>query len=241
MANLATYSNIIADIKDKFSKNSSGFGSETDTSIRKWISQKEFDIYASRKWPFMRKSNTISTVASTQSYSLATDYAFGSLYDVIDSTNKIRLYRANAEDIDTYYAGLSTSSTPTYYFLDGVDTSNVQKISFYPIPADVYTITYRYYRDPTPTDISTDNSNDSLSPIIPQRYRSLLVDAVLEELLQKDANPNADRVNIKYQNMLQKMIMDYAEEHDFSPIRRSADERIQGVWPARLPSNYPRI
>src|SRR5690348_4875930 len=105
MANLNTYNDLIADIQDKFSETSAVFGDETNNSIRKWIVQMEWDVYSERKWPFMRKSGTITTTASDGTYTLASDYDFGSLYDVVDTTNQIRLYRSSARDIDTYYAG----------------------------------------------------------------------------------------------------------------------------------------
>lgn len=312
MANLRTYADLIADVKDKFGENDAVFGDETDNSIRKWIMQKEYAVYSERKWPFMRKSGTITTTASDGTYSLASDYDWGSLYDVVDSTNNTRLTKVSAGDIDTNYAGLSTEGTPICYYTDGTgdvittltgtidpaasvsvvgvgtlfttelevgdqitvsgetrrvatitddthltvdvaftdganDTSpdkvvsNVQQISLYPIPAGTYTLTYRYYRDPTPTNITSSTTNDYKEPILPRKYRALLVDAVLEELLQKDTNATADRVNVKYQNMIARMKADYADEPDSMYRRKSTDEQVHSFGPARYPSGYPRI
>lgn len=311
MANYKTYNDIITDVLDKFSETSAVFGDETQTSARRFITQKEFEIYSARKWPFMQKQGTITTVASTGSYVLATDYSYGSIYDVIDSTNQQRITRVQARDIDTNYAGLTTTGNPTFYYLDGYgdqtttltgsidpaasttvtgvgtlfltelevgdritvtgetrivtaiasntsltvntafsnnanDTSpdkvvsNVQKIGFYPLPSDAFTITYRYFRDPIPTDISTNANNDYVEPILPRRYRGMLVDAVLEELLQKDTNALADRVNAKFQIMLNRMIQDYSGDYDYTPKRRSSDEIVTSFSPARLPNNFPQ-
>ena len=242
MSNLATYEDIIADIKDKFSKKSAGFGSDTDYSIRSWIWQMEADIYSERKWPFLRKSATITTAATTTDgeYSLAADYDFGKLYNVIDTTNTNPLYLVNDEDFDKIYPAGTTTGNPTWYKLWGVDSDGYQLIQFYPIPDDTFTITYKYYRDPTPVDIETDTDNDDEVPPLPRRYRSGLVNAVLEELLQKDANPNADRVNVKLQNLINRMKADYASVPAWRPVMRSTDSRYTEKLTPRWSTSYPR-
>ena len=239
MANLSTYEDIIADIKDKFGRKSAAFGSDTDTSIRKWIGQFEGRIYGKKNWPFLKATGTITTADGTQDYSLASDYDFGSLYSVRDTTNNNPLGMIIPEDYDYFDPDSSEEGTPFFYFLWGVDDDYVQEISFYPIPGGTYTIKYRYTKDPTPTDIETDTSNDSESPILPQKYRMGLVDAVLEELLQKDTNPNADRVNIKFQQLLLDMIADYAKEPAYRARMKSTDSYRHDNGSPRLPNNYP--
>lgn len=241
MANLATYSDILADIKDKFGKKSSGFGSDVDYSIRSWIWQMEAEIYSEHKWPFLRKVGTITTAAATTDgeYSLASDYDFGKLYNVVDTTNTNPLYPVLDEDFDQVYPGGTTTGNPLWYRLWGVDSDGYQLIQFYPIPDDTFTITYKYYRDPTPTDIETNTDNDSSIPPLPRKYRIGLVNSVLEELLQKDTNPNADRVNVKLQNLIKKMKADYALEPAWRLALQSTDTRTHETPLARWPSNYP--
>ncbi len=239
MANLATYEDIIADIKDKFGRKSAAFGSDTDTSIRSWIWQFEADIYSRKNWPFLKATGTITTTSGTQDYVLANDYDFGSLYSVYDETNLNPLGMANVEYHDYIDPAGSASGTPDYFFLWGVDSNNIQEISFYPIPGGIHTIKYRYTKDPTPTDIETNGDNDDESPNLPVKYRRGLVDAVLEELLQKDTNPNADRVNIKYQQLLLTMIADYAKEPAYKAVMRSTDDISYDAGLPRFPNNYP--
>ena len=244
MAYLANYEEIVADIKDKFERRSEGFGSTTDSSIRKWITQLEAEIYSVKPWAFLRKVGTITTSAATTDgeYSLADDYDFGSLFSVYDTTNKKYLMPIDISDIDAINTGLtSTTGTPDYYFLWGVDTNNVQEISFYPIPAGTYTIKYRYKRNATPVDIETDTSNDTEQPILPRKYRRLLVDAVLEELMQRDTNPNADRVNAKYQYLLNLMIADFSRNPYRRDVMGSLDASRGNDFPARLPNTYPKL
>jgi hypothetical protein len=242
MANLSTYTDIIADIKDKFSKKSAGFGSDTDYSIRSWIWQFEADIYSERKWPFLRKTGTITTAAATTDgeYSLAADYDFGKLYNVVDLTNLNPLHLVIDEDFDNIFPGGTETGYPLWYRLWGIDEDGYQLIQFYPIPAGIYSISYKYYRDPTPVDIETNMDNDGESPPLPRKYRRGLVDAILEELLQKDANPNADRVNVKYQNLINKMKADYAFEPAWRTSLQSTDNRYNETLFPRWPNNYPR-
>lgn len=239
MANLATYTDLIADIKDKFGRKSAAFGSDTDVSIRKWIGQFERRIYGKSNWAFLKATGTITTVDGTQDYSLASDYDYGSMYSVYDSTNKKALFMVTPESHDYIDPGSTTEGTPDYYFFWGVDASNVQEISFYPIPGDEYTIKYRYTKDPTPTDIETNTDNDSEAPILPQKYRMGLVDAVLEELLQKDTNPNADRVNIKFQQLIIDMMADYAKEPAYRATMKSTDSVRHDSGIPRYSNKYP--
>ena len=89
-------------------------------------------------------------------------------------------------------------------------------------------------------DIETNTSNDSDSPPLPRKYRMGLCNAVLEELMQKDTNPNADRINVKYQNLLSKMKADYAFEPAYRAVMQSTDNRTNSVPLVRWPDDYPR-
>jgi len=234
MANLSNYTDLIAAIQDQFDDSSAG----TTSSIRRLISQKLDSIYSRGKWPFLQKTGTITTVASTEAYSLASDYSIGGLYDVFDETNLRRLQAAAVRDKDEVFAGLTTSGSPQWYYLWGVDDSNIQKMNFYPIPSGAYTIKYRYYHSPIPVDLQTTTANDSETPILPRRYREGLMEAVLEDLYAKDLDQSANRENIKLANLIERMTGDYATDPDDMPILMSEDSRRTSSPLVKFPRNF---
>lgn len=231
MANLDTFEDIITDIKDRFDDQSSS----TDTSARRWTSQVLMDIWSKRKWKFARKIGTITTVASQENYSLASDYDFGGVYDVYDTTNDFKLFPVQNQQFDLVYPNPSTTGKPQFYRLWDVDADNIQVIRLYPIPAGVYTVKYKYYRVPSNMTTGTE------TPPLPNKYRELLVLGPLAMLFEKDQNPQANIQWAKYNQKLNQMISDYAEEPGDLDIMQSEDYFKSNLPIIQYPSNYPDL
>ena len=234
MANLSTYDDIISQVKDLFDDASAG----ANTTIRRLVAPVLWDIYRRKKWKFARKETTVATVASAESYTLASDYDFGGMVSVVNDTANTRVSYISDDDFDRMYPDGSASGSPTLYRLWNI-SSNTQQISFYPIPSAVETITYKYYRKPTVVDLSTNTDNDDETPDLPQQYRELIVLGVLIELFKKDESQLANVNEVKYENMLKRMEQQYADEPDIVHILRSEEERSGSSLPTvQFPSNY---
>lgn len=243
MANLATYTDVITNIKDQFDDQSSA----TDTTIRYLIPRKLNDIWrgpsGKARWKFAKKTGTIATVASTESYDLASDYNFGGLYDVVNTTKQTPVYPVGQRDFDRTLPATTSTGSPYLYRLWTVDSSSgIQEIQLYPIPSGVETITYKYYRKPTVVDletVSTRTTNDALTPDLPQDYRDLLIYACLVDLYLKDESQQANVFQVRYDNLLQAMRNQFADEPDEIHVLGS-ENTVSGLTTpgVSFPSNY---
>lgn len=238
MASLTSYTDIISAVKDRYDDTSSA----TDVMTRREITATLRRIWSMPiNWKFARTSATISTVASTTDYTLASDYGYGRLYDVVNTTSKVRMVYWPDRDLDGWQPAYTTTGSPYAYKLWGA-SSGIQTLQPYPIPDAVYTITYKYYRLPTIVDLettSTQTTNDALSPDLPAEFRELLVLYPLVELYKRDANPLANVSQVQFDNLLEQMRSRYADEPDILHVLKSEDENLSMTGPnLMMPANY---
>ena len=106
--------------------------------------EKRRQLLSSRRWKFMEKTKTLSTVASQQAYDLPSDFSWLSGVTVtISSTKHTPTEIKSREEWDILNQSTSvTSDIPQYFFL-----TNTQ-IEFYPIPSSSTSnaITFQYGR-----------------------------------------------------------------------------------------------
>lgn len=239
MANLTTNGDILATILDRYDDNSS---STTNTARREITSTLRKIWSMPVDWKFARQKGTFPTVAATATYSLASDFGFGRLYDVVNTTTRVRMIYWPDRELDAWQPAYVTSGSPYAYKLWDVSTSGVQQIQPYPIPDGAYTITYKYYRLPTIVDLettSTQSTNDALEPDLPAEFRELLVLGPLVELYKRDANPLTNVSQVQFDNLLSQMRSRYADDPDVLQVMRSEDENLNMQGPnLLLPANY---
>lgn len=99
-------------------------------------------------------------------YSLSSDT--GEITALLDTTRGFPLEQISLQESDRMYPGRATSGGPFMWALAGMDTSNIPKIQFYPIPSESHGYLVRYIQQP-PYLVS------GSSVIIPQVFESLLV------------------------------------------------------------------
>mgnify|MGYP001582944152 CR=1 FL=1 len=162
---------------------------------------------------------------------------------MVNTTRLISLTLVGDRAFDRSLPATTSSGSPYLYRLWTVDTTTgIQEIQFYPIPSGVETITYKYYRKPTLVDletISTRTANDALTPDLPRAYRELLVFAVLVDLYLKDESQQANVFQVRYDNLLKSMQLQYADEPDELHVLRSENETTGSNIPsARFPSSF---
>lgn len=117
------------------------------------------DLTSDRLIPYEKKTTgSIATVASTRSYTLASDFIrFYGTPLLYCSTDNRELFEApGGEDALrlTYYDYATSLGDPIWWYFEATTT---KKISFFPVPQSVKTWTYHYE-----ADVSVTNSTDTL-------------------------------------------------------------------------------
>lgn len=125
-------------------------------------------------WPFLQV-----TATGTAPVSSLTDIR-DVLY-VVDTTNHAELTPRDAGDIAFEDPDITTSGTPLYWWLDG------ETVKVYPTSAVGLSIRY--------TKVPADLATGTDQPLIPSRYRLLIVDAAVLEA-EKDKGPDPDEYRL---------------------------------------------
>lgn len=156
-------------------------------------------------WPFREVTDTLTTVAGTQEYTLSSEFSD------IDASNIISVAVQGAPSVKLSYIPFNQlrliepdldqegTASPRHYYL------KAGKIGLWPSPGDAYQISIDYYKVPT------ELSDDSDEPIIPIAYREALIQFALAkehdfntdpDLAQKAMNEYEDIVALARQNLL---------------------------------------
>lgn len=165
--------------------------------IKNWINMGQNDFVLRELWSFREATDTYTTVAGTQEYTLSSETPDMDGQNIISvtiqgSTNKKLSYipfnqlRAQNPDFD-----LVASSVPIQYYL------KAGNLGLYPAPNAVFTIFVDYYKIPT------ELSGDSDVTIIPLGYREALMQYALS--LEHDFNTDSDLAQ-KAMNRYEEMV-----------------------------------
>lgn len=156
----------------------------TRNRVKNWLNLGQQDFVLRESWPFRQVTGTLSTVAGTQEYTLATEFSD------LDTANIVSVSIQGASGAKLVYwpysqlralepdFTLNGSGVPDKYYIKG------GKIGFYSSPGGVYDIQIDYFSVPT------EMSSDSDTPSIPIAYREALVQYALS--LEHDFNTDPD-------------------------------------------------
>ena len=158
--------------------------STTRNRIKDWLNMGQSDFVLRELWPFREKVGTVTTVASTQEYLLATSMTDIDEQNIISvaiqgAQNTKLIYwpysqlRANKPDFD-----LDAAAVPQRYYIHALS------MGFWPTPAAVYTVFVDYFKLPTAMSADGDTSD------LPLNYREALVHYALS--LEHDFNTDPD-------------------------------------------------
>jgi len=113
------------------------------TLIGKFVNDAKRQIEDAFAWNVLGQTVTVSTVASTSSYSLTGAGQKFQVMDVINTTSNVGLINISFVDMNRKlnFTPL-VNSIPTEFAFDGVDGSYDTKVNLYPIPDGVYTIKF---------------------------------------------------------------------------------------------------
>jgi hypothetical protein len=165
--------------------------------IKDWINMGQSDFMLRELWPFREKVGTVTTVAGTQEYLLATSMTDIDEQNIISvaiqgATNKKLPYipynqlRASKPDFD-----LDAVSVPQNYYIHEL------KIGFWPNPQAIYTVFVDYFNLPTAMSADGDASG------VPLNYREALVHYALS--LEHDFNTDPD-LAVKSMNRYEQIV-----------------------------------
>ncbi len=140
-----TYLELINDVLVRLREVEVTSVSETTYSslIGKFVNDAKRQIEDSFAWNVLGQTVTLTTVASTASYSLTGAGQKFQVQDVINTTSNISLMNINFVDMNRKQNFLPlVNAIPTEFAFDGVDGSGDTKVLLFPIPDNVYTIKF---------------------------------------------------------------------------------------------------
>jgi hypothetical protein len=180
------------------------------------------------------QSENVTTVASTDTYSLTSDCL---VYDVRDSTNTFRLSFLRDIDFDTWYTTQTETGVPRFYRMFGqtkasADVEAVPNIQFYPIPGDVYTIVVKSFKR------LSDMVNDTDISEIPTAYHELLIHYAANIFFSARGDVRSVEHHDQYENKLADMVAQFGGmPTDNIDVVRSLDNSTSGPI-LRFPSSF---
>lgn len=140
-----TYLELINDVLVRLRETTVSTTTETtySTLIGKFVNDAKRQIEDAFSWNALGQTITVTTVASTSSYSLTGAGQKFQVMDVINTTSNVGLTNISFVDMNRKlnFTPL-VNSIPTEFAFDGVDASYDTKVNLYPIPDGVYTIKF---------------------------------------------------------------------------------------------------
>jgi len=113
------------------------------TLIGKFINDAKRQVEDAFSWNALGATITVTTAASTSTYSLTGAGQKFQVMDVINTTSLLGLKNISFVDMNRKlnFAPVATE-TPTEYAFDGVDGSYDTQVKLYPVPNGVYTVKF---------------------------------------------------------------------------------------------------
>jgi hypothetical protein len=140
-----TYLELVNDVLARLRETSVSTVTETtySTLIGKFVNDAKRQIEDAFSWNVLGQTITVTTAASTASYSLTGAGQKFQVMDVINTTSNVGLTNISFVDMNRKlnFTPL-VKSIPTEFAFDGVDGSYDTKVNLYPIPNGVYTIKF---------------------------------------------------------------------------------------------------
>ena len=140
-----TYLELVNDVLVRLRETAVSTVSETSysTLIGKFVNDAKRQIEDAFAWNVLGTTITITTTASTASYSLTGAGQKFQVMDVINTTSNVGLTNISFVDMNRKlnFTPLA-NQIPTEFAFDGVDGSYNTKVNLYPIPDGVYTIKF---------------------------------------------------------------------------------------------------
>jgi len=222
----------ISDVKERCGiRNDSSY----DTAIKRALNNGQRAFTTRFLWDFLKKTEDVTTVASTEEYTLAAPCV---VYNARNTTSNTPLSYITSDELDRYDANHSASGSPRFYIISGqtkasTNVAATPNISLYPIPSGVYTIRVRSYKR-----LADLTGNSDISEI-PEDFQEFMVHYACNVIM---SGRNDARASSHY-DQSENILISAAEQLGAVPSMhihtlRSQDEVNVSGDLARLPSNF---
>lgn len=193
-----TLSEIRTDVKGRCAISDSTL----DSLITAWVNNGLRNIIRRHTWEFLFVEATVTTVASTETYSLASDVM--RIYTVRNTTSSSKVNPIRVLDFYKSYPNPTATGSPTLYRLSGLAQTSASslplyQVSLFPIPDAVYSLKYTYYKR------VSDLSADADVPYIPVEYHELLCNYAASLFFTRIGDARSESENTKFENGLRDM------------------------------------
>lgn len=140
-----TYLELINDVLVRLRETAVSTNAETSYSslIGKFVNDAKRQVEDSFAWNVLGQTITVTTVASTASYSLTGVGQKFQIQDAINVTSNVSLYMIDFVSMNRKqnFTPL-VNAIPIEFIFDGVDASGDTKVTLYPIPDGVYSLKF---------------------------------------------------------------------------------------------------
>lgn len=140
-----TYLELINDVLVRLRETTVSTNAETSysTLIGKFVNDAKRQVEDSFAWNVLGQTITVTTVASTASYSLTGVGQKFQIQDAINVTSNVSLYMIDFVSMNRKqnFTPL-VNAIPTEFIFDGVDASGDTKVTLYPVPDNVYSLKF---------------------------------------------------------------------------------------------------
>ena len=187
------------------------------TLVGKFVNDAKRQIEDAFSWNVLGQTITVTTAASTASYSLTGAGQKFQVMDVINTTSNVGLINISFVDMNRKlnFTPL-VNSIPTEFAFDGVDGSYDTKVNLYPIPDGAYTIKFAL------TVPQATLALDATVVAVPDTL--VAQNAYARALIERgeDGGTSSSEAYLLYKNMLSDQIAlegtRYPENQEFVPV-----------------------
>lgn len=144
------------------------------TRVKRWLNDSAHEIDDMELWDYRR--------ASTTGTSPLTISDLGVIDAVMDGANFNELAPTTLGDLESLFGEVASTGTATFFYL------NAGAITTYPVTSG--TLTVKYYR------VAPDMSNNSDTPLMPDRFRMAIVERALSKAYLSQDDPEMAAVCI---------------------------------------------
>lgn len=225
------YGQILTRVKERCSITNE---SQFDASVLDYVNDGLMDVATRYLWPFLLASETLVSVAGTDTYFLQNPC----VVDNVRDTTNLRILRGiDHLDFDRYFPFPTATGVPDSYREVGSGTNaaglQVPSLSLYPIPAGAYQYQVKGYRAIAPLVAATDIPN------LPPPFHLILVHYAASVFWMSRGDARMTAARDDYENGLAGLAEQYkGASVDESDVLRSTDEAYD-VRVLQLPPFYP--
>ena len=137
----------------------------SDTRILRYLNQSYLELASEYAFPQLSTSVALTTADGTAAYELSVSNVLR-FTDIVDTTNKLKLYTMDENQYHKFNQGGTTSGTPIYWYISGVGSNDRYEVTFWPTPAGTYSLTVHYTK--APDELVT--SPSATAAVIPQQW-----------------------------------------------------------------------